>query len=245
MRGFAAVAVAAALVGTTLSLAGTPDQPSAAAASRSFKLGESVQGRAIRATQLGDPDAERKVLVLGSLHGDERAGISVARALADGAGVEGTDLWIVKNLNPDGAAAGTRQNARGVDLNRNFSHRWRRNGQPFDRQYSGPRALSEPESRIARDLIVRLRPAITIWFHQPLAMVDLSGGDGRIERRFGRLTGLPVRRLPRYRGSATSWQNTRLTETTAFVTELRGGRLKTSDAERYARAIRALIRQTD
>ena len=216
----------------------------AATGDSTIKLGESVQGRAINAVRLGDPDAERKILVIGEIHGDERAGTAIADQLARGPAPADVDLWIVPQLNPDGAASRSRQNARGVDLNRNFPWRWRRAGEPFDQEYSGPRALSEPESKIAHHLIAKIRPEITIWFHQPLGLVDLSGGDASIERRFARLTGLPVRRLTRYRGSASSWQNDRIRGSTAFVTELPGGRLSHAVQERYARAIRKLIEQT-
>jgi protein MpaA len=208
---------------------------------RTFKLGDSVGGRPIRAHELGDPAAKRKVLVIGSLHGDEHAGVGIVRELARAEPVRGVDLWLIANLNPDGARAHTRQNARGVDLNRNFPRRWRHAGRPFDQHYGGPAPLSEPESRIAHELILRLRPKITLWFHQPLGVVDLSGGDSAIERRFARLTGLPLRRLTRHRGSAASWQNVRLPQTTAFVTELPGGRLGDGEERRYARAVLELI----
>jgi len=89
-------------------------------------------------------------------------------------------------------------------------------------------------------LITRLQPRITIWFHQPLGLVDLSGGDPRIERRFAALTGLRVQRLTRYGGSAATWQNHAFPRSTAFVVELGPGRLDTAMVRRLARAVLAL-----
>ena len=159
------------------------------AAGPSERIGASVRGRAISAHRIGGRHTRNRVLVFGAVHGNETAGVAIARRLRRGAAPEGLELWVVDNLNPDGTALGIRQNARGVDLNRNFPRRWRPIGRVGDQQYSGTHALSEPETRIARRLIRRLRPRVTIWFHQPLALVDRSGGsseDLRIERRFAR-----------------------------------------------------------
>ena len=87
---------------------------------RWVRLGRSVEGRAIAGIALGDPDATRKLLVVGIIHGNETAGGAIAGKLASGPPPRRSLLWIVPDLNPDGVAAGTRQNARGVDLNRNF-----------------------------------------------------------------------------------------------------------------------------
>ena len=86
-----------------------------------------------------------------------------------------------------------------------------------------PRPLSEPEARLAHALILRLRPRLTVWFHQPLAVTDQSGGDVALERRFAVISGLPLRRLPRYHGSVATWENHRLPGATAFVVELPAG----------------------
>src|SRR5687768_4444249 len=74
-------------------------------------LGESFEGRPIRVFHRGDPE-EIRVLVVGCIHGDECAGIRIARRLRTGEPRHFVDLWILPNLNPDGRAAHTRQNAR-------------------------------------------------------------------------------------------------------------------------------------
>ena len=202
-------------------------------------LGTSAQGRAIEAIELGDPHAARKVLVVGCIHGNECAGIAIVRRLEQTAPPKGVDLWLVESLNPDGRATGTRVNARGVDLNRNFPVGWERLGGVFD---SGARPLSEPESRIAYRLILRLRPAVSIWFHQHMTLVDGSGGDPALERRFARLVRLPFVALPRYPGSVTTWENAALPGKTAFVVELPAGPLTLAQAARFAGAVLAVSR---
>lgn len=180
-------------------------------------IGHSVRGRPITATPKGDPGARARVLVIGCVHGNEPAGIRVARRLIAGAPARNAAIWVVPSLNPDGVAANTRGNARGVDLNRNFPFDW----QPLGGlEYSGARPFSEPESRAARRLTLQIKPDITIWFHQPFDLVDRSGGDPMVERRFAQLVGLPLVRLRRYPGSASSWQNHALPRGAAFVVEL-------------------------
>jgi protein MpaA len=187
------------------------------ASARTVLLGRSWQGRPIRTVEVGDPSGT-PVLVVGCIHGTETAGIAIADAL-ERLSPRDLDLWIVPDLNPDGVAAGTRQNAHGVDLNRNFPWRWR----PMSGFYaSGPRPLSEREARIAHALILRLQPHLTIWFHQHLDMVWASGGERRIEKAFARFSGLPYHPMPQLAGSAISQNNT-LHGTTAFAAELPAG----------------------
>jgi murein peptide amidase A len=207
------------------------------ASARTALLGRSWQGRPIEAIEVGNRSGTR-VLVVGCIHGNETAGIAIARAL-ERLAPRDLDLWIVPDLNPDGVAADTRQNAHGVDLNRNFPWRWRPMGGVYE---SGPRSLSEREARIAYALILRLHPHLTVWFHQHLDMVWASGGDRRIEKVFARISGLPYHPMPQLAGTAISWQNNTLPGTTAFAAELPAGQPSAVQVARYLRAVLAAAR---
>lgn len=206
---------------------------------RTLPLGRSVRGRPVIAVELGDPASPRKVLVVGCVHGNEPAGIAIARALAAGPVPAHADLWVIPVLNPDGVAARTRGNAHGVDLNRNFPAGWRSLGPSGSEFFAGSGPLSEPESRSAAAVIRRIRPTVGIWFHQHMAVVDTSQGPRDVERRFARQVGLPTRPLTDYPGSATGWENTVVPDS-AFVVELPAGALPASAVRRYTAAVRTI-----
>jgi len=235
-----------AIVASALAMAGgLTHAASASGALKRLSFGESVRGTELRAVRLGDPDATRKALVVGSIHGDETEGHEIVRRLRRShRDTPGVQLWVVTSVNPDGVEAGTRKNARGVDLNRNFSYRWRGGVSPSSGYYPGPHPFSEPESRAVRRLARRLKPRVTIWYHQPWGQVLAPcHGPARKQRRYARIAHLPLERCrgQRLRGTATSWQNHRLPGT-AFVVELPGGELSSSAAGRHARAATKVAR---
>ena len=204
---------------------------------RRVLLGYSVAGRPITAEEIGDADSPRRALVVGCIHGDEAAGIAIARALSASPALREVDLWIVPDLNPDGVARGSRANAAGVDLNRNFPDRWRPLGPQGSAHFAGTGPLSEPESRLAARLLRRLRPAFGIWYHQALDVVDDSQGPLVLERRYAFDTGMALSRLTDYPGSATGYEDA-LFGPTAFVVELPGGRLSAGQVRRHVLALR-------
>lgn len=207
---------------------------------RMLVLGYSVQHRAITAIEMGDPDSTAHTVIVGCIHGNEPAGIAIAKALAAGPVPAEAEVWVIADLNPDGVAAGTRGNAHGVDLNRNFPFRWRPLGPPGSLYYAGPRPMSELESRLAAALVRRLRPRLTIYYHQHLGLVDDSQGPRPIERRYARAAGLPLRPLTDYPGSATGWQD-HLLGPTAFVVELPPGALSTRQVQAHVAALLAVL----
>jgi N-acetylmuramoyl-L-alanine amidase len=206
---------------------------------RAETIGTSAEGRPIRAELVGSRRAPTKILVVGSIHGNEPAGRAVTRRLRRVQPPSGTALWIVDDANPDGSAANSRQNARGVDLNRNFPYRWK----PQDGVYeSGPGPASEPETQALQRFIERERPRVTLWYHQALRMVVAAEGDPALERLYARRSGLPRKRLADYHGTVSSWQNNSFPDDTAFVVELPGGRLDAAGVRTHARTVLALAR---
>ncbi|HWF41216.1 MAG TPA: M14 family zinc carboxypeptidase [Acidothermaceae bacterium] len=224
----------------TSAIAAAPDASSPtrlpALVNRTTTFGYSARGQPLVVTEIGNPLSAHRVLIVGSIHGNELAGDHIASALKAAGPQADADVWIVQELNPDGAAAATRQNADGVDLNRNFPFQWRPLGPRGSFDYSGTRALSEPESAAAALLITRIRPTLAIWFHQHLAAIDDSQGPINVERRFSALVGLPLVRLTDYPGSVTGWQDA-IFGPTAFVVELPPGQLAPDSAKRYVDAI--------
>ena len=221
-----------------LALIAVVASPSDGSGHRTVLLGHSVDGRAITAVESGDFDSPRKAVIVGCMHGNECAGIAIASALAAARAPSEVDLWIVSDVNPDGHAADTRQNAHGVDLNRNFPWRW----QPLTGLYdSGPRPFSEPESRLAARLIERVRPTVSIWFHQHLDVVDDSTGSVTIESRLAHAAGMRIVPLAKEPGSAVTWETRCLPTATAFVVELPSGSIRPAGAERYVDAVSAAV----
>jgi protein MpaA len=168
-------------------------------------IGHSVKGRPIRAYRVGDPGT-RKVVAMSTMHGNEPATRRILTSIRDGRPVHGIDLWLVPVANPDGLARGTRKNARGVDLNRNFPYRWAN----LDGRYeSGAKAASEPETRALIRFFGDIRPSRIVSFHQPLHGVDVSTAESRtFARRLASGLDLPRKNLAcggTCHGTFTQW----------------------------------------
>ena len=210
-------------------------------------LGHSVQGRAIEALRIGDTTSPVKALVVGNIHGDEPSGLQITAALRSIPDLQGADIWVIDHLNPDGLAKGRRTNAHGVDLNRNFPGPGRGGPKPGSRYNPGPRALSEPESRAVSDLIEKLRPRISLWYHQPWgAVLRPCPGPAPVQREYARMVGMRTScRGSDLKGTAIGWQNRSFPGSTAIVVELGRKPISAGAAQRHASAAARLATAAD
>ena len=225
-----------------LALAAVASGVAAGATTDQAMVGRSVDGRAITAVQIGDPAGTRVALVVGVIHGDERAGLRIvqaikSRAAADPAALAGTQLWVIDSVNPDGQRAHTRKNAHGVDLNRNFPYRWQGHIPHSNGYYPGPRPASEPETRAVMAFARQIQPDLSIWYHQPWGAVLACRGRPPIAAEYAKLVGMHTSCRGRgLHGTAISWEMHVFPGSTAFVVEMPPGGIVGATADRQARA---------
>lgn len=144
---------------------------------------------ALRDFQPQTSEEKTRVLVMGGIHGDEYSSISIMfkwmSILEQDAGND--YLWrFLPSVNPDGLLDGqaVRQNASGVDLNRNFPSQdwettaleyWRNNTGENPRRYPGEEAASEPEVRWIIEQIEKFEPDVIVSVHAPYHLLDFDG----------------------------------------------------------------------
>jgi protein MpaA len=139
-----------------------------------------------------------------------------------------TGWAVVPVVNPDGMLAGIRQNAVGVDLNRNFpAATWRPDDSfsyppgidPADRSPEnrvnrsspGSSPGSEPETRALIELVERLRPPLVVDLHTPLELLLVRPGvSASVVELLSRSANLPVvDELPGCPGAFDDWLDER------------------------------------
>jgi protein MpaA len=146
-----------------------------------------------------------RVLIMATIHGDEPAGLPLSSRLIKRLKLfthlhDRYTVMIIPLANPDGFALGTRFNASGVDLNRNFPASNRINSTTF-----GLDSLTEPEARVLHDLILSRKPTRIVSIHQPLYCLDYDGPGEGLAEAMALYCPLPVKKLGSRAGSFGSF----------------------------------------
>jgi murein peptide amidase A len=132
-------------------------------------------------------------LLVAVQHGEEAETGLLARRLLERVPGDETHWAVVQVANPDGLLNGTRQNAAGVDLNRNFPcASWspdpsftfppgidpelRKLPNRTSRSSPGPEPASEPETRALMALVKELQPRLVLDLHAPIELILVREG---------------------------------------------------------------------
>jgi protein MpaA len=160
---------------------------------RDAVLGHTVVGRPIEALcfeAAGYAKPRPPAILFGAIHGDEPLGVHCLLELARELSAEppGREVWLIPALNLDGLAAGTKNNARDVDLNRNFAAaNWVAEHKVGYSPGGAPE--SEPETRALVALIAESGAERLIALHSPFRTCNWDGRGRALAERMGELNG--------------------------------------------------------
>jgi protein MpaA len=223
-----------------------------------IEFGRSVQGVPLTFYRRQSGSDGARVLVIGCIHGDEFVGNRVVDILRDMPLEGNIDLWMVRSMNPDGQQLRTRQNANGVDLNRNFPGNWQKIGKPGSWQYSGSDSASEPEVQGVVKLGELVKPQFVIWYHQDYFRIGPgTGHDGDVRAKYASLVGLPLLELDClcgysgdkplleavFGGTGANWAKSFQGPKGVSMTVEFGPTLSEEDAQRNAQAVVAVTNE--
>jgi murein peptide amidase A len=157
------------------------------------EIGRTVMGHPILALHFPPPSYARPrpaAVLFGAIHGDEPLGVHCLGMLAEElvAQPPGRETWIVPVLNVDGLAAGTKNNANDVDLNRNFAaNNWQAAHEPG--YFPGGAPESEPETQALVKLIADSGATRLIALHSPFRTVNWDGAGQALAEAMAELNG--------------------------------------------------------
>jgi protein MpaA len=215
--------------------------PLQASPGRHQLMGRSARGLPIMVEVLGR--GEDTTLVMAAIHGDEPAGIPLVDQLAehlqnDLTPLQGRRVVLLRIANPDGVAAKTRENAHGIDLNRNFIASNRVNNETY-----GHAGLSEPEARALQEIIREYRPSRIVSIHQPLTCIDYDGPARALATRMAQYCDLPIKKLGARPGSLGAYTGEELKIPTITLELPKEAATMSASAlwDRYGRALMAAI----
>ncbi len=149
--------------------------------------------------------SKKSILVIGGIHGNEPKSTVLAEKIKVYLSTNSfltikRTVVIIPAANPDGLAAGTRYNANGVDINRNFPAANRVNNKK-----NGYAGLTEPESVIIKELIEKHKIDMIISIHEPYGCIDWDGPAEELAHKMAGHCKLPVKKLGAMPGSLGSY----------------------------------------
>jgi protein MpaA len=159
-----------------------------------LKPGHSVEGDEIKAFR-SETKAENYIYLMAGTHGDEVEGVYVLQNLFDWLKSDDSfdiPLVVLPILNVDGYRMGTRTNAQGVDLNRNYATDCWTPEARAAKYNPGANALSEPENQFLVKLFDKFPPRLILTFHSWKPMINYNGDCKEVAELLERHNSYPI-----------------------------------------------------
>ena len=156
------------------------------------KTAKTIKNNTIELLETDNKEYDKTILIIGVFHGEEPQGEYLIKEFLK------TDLSGIKNkllfipcLNPDGKSINKRQNANGIDLNRNFpTKNWIKTDNP--EYFGGNSPASEIETKFMIDVLSAYKIDAILSIHAPFKIVNYDGPAKEIAEKISEITGYPV-----------------------------------------------------
>lgn len=141
--------------------------------------------------QQSEANFDITILIIGVVHGDEPQGQFLIENYLKDCTKTKNRLLFIPCLNPDGFLNNMRQNANGVDLNRNFpTQNWQR---VEEKEYfGGENPSSEIETKFVAEILEEFQPDVILTLHAPYKVVNYDGPAKEIAEKISEIINYPA-----------------------------------------------------
>lgn len=159
---------------------------------RTVKTAKTQENNTITLYETTNENYDKTILIIGVFHGEEPQGLYLINEYLK------TDLSCIKNklviipcLNPDGMLKNQRQNANGVDLNRNFpTKNWKLTEK--NEYFGGNKPASETETKFMIEVLNTYKFDAILSIHAPFEIVNYDGPAKALAEKISEITNYKV-----------------------------------------------------
>lgn len=141
---------------------------------------------------IGGTVGDKTILIIGVFHGEEPQGKFLIDEYLSTSVENKNNILFIPCLNPDGMTINKRQNANGIDLNRNFpTKNWAKVDKTSE-YYGGENSASEIETKFVMEILAEFSPDIILTLHAPYKVVNYDGPAKEIADEISKIIGYPT-----------------------------------------------------
>ena len=159
---------------------------------KTVKTAKTKENNTIELYETQNKSYDKTILIIGVFHGEEPQGeFLIDEYLKLDLSNIKNNLYFIPCLNPDGKFVNKRQNANGIDLNRNFpTKNWRITENP--EYFGGTTAGSETETKFMIEVLNDYKFDMILSIHAPFKIVNYDGPAENLAKKISEITGYPV-----------------------------------------------------